>query len=257
MLRFCLTNAPEGTAVREQKEDFIEEKAAQKITDDILQSLIAAQERELGKIARELHDDICQRLAMLSLKIEKTAKAWATGQQQIGDQLVQIWQQCCVLTGDVQALSHELHPSTLENLGLVAAARSFCRELSEQCGAVIDFTDKNVPDSLPLDVSLALFRLIQEALHNSVKYSGESHFQVHLEGHASGIRLMVRDQGVGFDLAKVMNKRGLGLISMRERIQLLHGNIHIDSKPDRGTRIRAWLPLRTNSEVWSNTKWHA
>jgi len=248
MLRFYSEPLPEGMVVRDQKAALAEDETVPAVGDEVLQSLIAAQERELGKIARELHDDICQRLAMLSLKIEKAANAWAMGQHQIGEQLNQIWEQCCVLTGDVQALSHELHPSILDNLGLVSAVTSFCRELSEQSGVAINFTNKNVPDSLPREVSLSLFRLIQEALHNSLKYSGEGHFQVYLEGDAYGIHLEVRDHGVGFDVANVRNKRGLGLISMRERIQLLHGTIHIDSKPNRGTRIHAWVPLSEDTD---------
>jgi signal transduction histidine kinase len=249
MLRFNLEQVSEGFVLRDSKENLAADETAQITANEILQSLIAAQERELGKIARELHDDICQRLAMLSMKIEKAANAWATGQQQIGEQLNQIWQQCCTLTGDVQALSHELHPSILDNLGLVSAVRNFCRELSEQSGVVIDITSNNIPDSLPREVSLSLFRLIQEALHNSLKYSGGGHFQVRMEGDASGIQLEVCDHGVGFDVAQVRNKHSLGLISMRERIQLLHGTIHIDSKPDRGTRIHVWVPLTSDAEV--------
>lgn len=255
MLRSDFENVPEVAWVRNQIGDFTEDETAQTIVDQVLQSLIAAQERELGKIARELHDDICQRLAMLSLKIEKAANAWATGQHQIGEQLNQIWEQCCALTGDVQALSHELHPSILDNLGLVTAVTNFCRELSEQSGVVIDFTNKEIPDSLPGEVSLSLFRLIQEALHNSLKYSGEGHFQVHMEGDVSGIQVEIRDHGVGFDEAKVKSKRGLGLISMRERIQLLHGTIHIDSKPGRGTRVHVWVPLSGNLEVLTAANW--
>jgi signal transduction histidine kinase len=106
-------------------EDGTEEKTAH----ESLQSLIAVQERELSNIARELHDDICQRLAMLSLGIERAAK-----QRQVGEQLEQIWHQCSVLTGDVQALSHELHPSLLENLGLVTIVRSVSRGISEERG---------------------------------------------------------------------------------------------------------------------------
>ena len=239
----------EPIIVCNQKGQPAENKNAMMTAQEVVQSLIAAQERELSNIARELHDDICQHLAMLSLKIEKTAKAWATGQKQVGEQLEQIWRQCSVLTGDVQALSHELHPSILDNLGLVTAIRSFCREISEQSGAVVDFSNNNVPDSLPREVSLSLFRLIQEALHNSLKYSGENHVQVHLQGDSSSIELEVRDHGVGFDAANVSNRRGLGLVSMRERIELLNGTIHIDSKPNAGTRIYVWVPLTADSNV--------
>lgn len=253
MLCFHSEHRPSEVLVRDPRGDFAPEETARAMEHEVLQSLIAAQERELSKIARELHDDICQRLAMLSLKIEKTVNAWATGQQQIGEQLNQILQQCCVLTGDVQALSHELHPSILDNLGLLTAVKNFCRELSEQSGAIIDFTNRRIPDSLPREVSLSLFRLIQEALHNALKYSGAGHFQVHLAGGGVGIQLEVRDHGVGFDEAALKNKHGLGLISMRERIQLLHGTIHIDSKPNGGTRIRVWVPLSEDSAVLTAT----
>jgi len=214
-----------------------------------LQSLIAAQERERATIARELHDDICQRLALLSLRIEKVAKGWANGQVQIGEQLQQIWQQCSDLTGDVQALSHELHPSVLDNLGLVSALQSLCREVSEQTDIRVEFTSIAVPASLPREVSLSLFRLVQEALHNSVKYSGGNHSRVHLEGAPGRIDLEVRDRGVGFDVARVRNKGGLGLLSMRERINLLNGTITIDSKANSGTIIRACVPLTMESKA--------
>jgi signal transduction histidine kinase len=233
-----------------QQASAADERDAHANTKETLQSLIVAQERQLSNIARELHDDICQRLAMLSLKIEKAATDWATGQTQVGEQLKQIWRQCSALTGDVQALSHELHPSILDNLGLVTAVRGLCREIAEQTGSVVNFTNANVPDSLPREVSLSLFRLIQEALHNAVKYSGDDCFHVHIEGGAFGIRLEVRDQGVGFDVENVKrNKRGLGLISMRERIQLLSGKIHIDSDHDAGTRIYVWVPLTGSSKA--------
>jgi signal transduction histidine kinase len=213
------------------------------ITLSALQSLIAAQERELSNIARELHDDICQRLAMLSLKIERVTKQWSAGEAQVGEQLEIIWKQCNVLTHDVQALSHELHPSLLDNLGLIAAVRSICRELSEQSGVGVEFTTRDVPSLLPREVSLSLFRLVQEALHNALKHSKGTHFSVHVEGVDDGIGLEIRDWGVGFDATRVRSKGGLGLVSMRERIQLLNGKIEIDSRPNAGTRVRVHVPL--------------
>jgi len=212
---------------------------------DTLQSLITAQEAELSNIARELHDDICQRLALLSLKIEKVAKCWAAGQVQIGEQLQQIWDQCSVLTGDVQALSRELHPSILDNLGLVAAVTSICREITAQSGMIAKFTSRNVPSYLPREVSLSLFRVIQEALHNSAKHSCGGQCHVCLHGEPGWIALEVNDQGVGFDVVSATNKGGLGLIGMRERIQLLTGSIRIDSHPNAGTRICARVPIAT------------
>ena len=225
--------------------------AAQRIAQEMFQSLIAAQERELGNIARELHDDVCQRLAMLSMKVERVATAWAKGQSNIGEQLERIWRECSALAGHVQTLSHELHPSLLDAIGLVASIKSLCREVSEQSGAAIEFTNKDVPDGLPGEVSLALFRLVQEALHNSIKYSCADHCRVHLQGERGHVELEVRDWGVGFDVASATTKGGLGLISMRERIHLLDGQIKIESRPNYGTRIRARVPLAAQCKTMS------
>jgi signal transduction histidine kinase len=167
----------------------------------------------------------------------------------MSEQFQQIWQQCSSLTADVQALSHELHPSILDNLGLVTAVRSFCREVSEQNGGVVEFAEKDIPSSLPREVSLSLFRVIQKALHNAVKYSGQKLFKVHLKGNADQIELEVSDRGAGFDVGSMKNGRGLGLVSMAERIHLLNGSITIDSKPNAGTTIRASVPLTVQTRV--------
>jgi PAS domain S-box-containing protein len=229
--------------------DVTDQKMAREALEKLSGQLIAAQEKERSLIARELHDDICQRLAMLSLRIEKVTKGWDSGQVHLGDQLEQIWQQCSTLTGDVQALSHELHPSILDNLGLVTAAKSFCRELSEQSGATIEFIFKNVPAFLSREVSLSLFRVIQEALHNAVKYSGQNHFEVHLEGISGELELEIIDRGLGFDATNVKSMDGLGLVSMSERIHLLNGRFNIETKPNQGTRIYARVPITVRSNA--------
>ena len=213
--------------------------------------LIGAHEQERSRIARELHDDICQRLAMLSLKIEKVSKGWGHEQLSVPDQLDQIWQQCSKLTGDVQALSHELHPSVLENLGLAIAVKRYCREISEQNGVLVEFSGGNLPGSLPLEVSLSLFRVVQEALRNAVKYSGQKRFEVRLQESTGQLELDVSDQGVGFDLTKVKNGGGLGLVSMAERIHQVNGTFSIESHPNAGTRIRACVPLGAQSTARS------
>lgn len=240
---------PEPLVEFDQKGNSPEDVTARTIAQEVLRSLLAAQERQLGGIARELHDNICQRLYMLSLKIEKVAKDWATGQRHIDVELKQIRQQCSNLTADVQALSHELHPSILDNLGLVIALRSFCREVSEQTGAAVNFTYRKIPDALPRDISLALFRVAQEALHNAVKYSGQKHFEVDLQGKFDGIELDVRDEGVGFDVRTAKTMAGLGLVSMRERVHLVNGTINIDSRPNAGTRIHVSVPFDEPSRL--------
>ncbi len=230
--------------------DVTDQKLAREALEKVGGQLIAAQEKERSHIARELHDDICQRLAMLSLRIEKVTKAWSQGQVPVGDQLEQIWQQCSNLTGDVQALSHELHPSVLDNLGLVTAIKSFCREFSEQSGATVQFSHAGIPDSLTREVSLSFFRVVQEALHNAAKHSGVKQFEVNLQGKSDGMELEIVDRGMGFDAENSKNLEGLGLVSMRERILMLNGKISIESKPNAGTRIRAYVPLTAKPSVF-------
>ena len=186
---------------------------------------------------------------MVSLRIDKVTRMLPSGQVHLSGQLEQIWQQCSTLTADVQALSHELHPAILDNLGLVIAVKSFCREISEHSGAKVDFTNTNIPTSLPREVSLPLFRVIQQALHNSVKHSGAKHFEVRLEGKPGEIDLEVSDHGVGFDTAIMKNSKGLGLVSMAERIHQMGGTFSIDSQPNVGTRIRARVPLAPQSKA--------
>ena len=247
-LLFCAAPFMVLAALVEEQEQIKQELANERAR------LIEAQEEERTRIARELHDDVCQRLATLSLKIEKVLNGW--GQQKqlpVNSQLEHIRQECANLTGDVQALSHALHPSVLDNLGLATAVKSFCREISQQSGVVVSFADTNTPKSLPRDVSLSLFRVVQEALRNAVKYSGQKDFEVRLEGISGGLELEVIDRGIGFDMASVKQTTGLGLTSMRERIRLVNGTIRIDSKPKIGTRIRVRVPLATQSKTLTNT----
>jgi signal transduction histidine kinase len=125
----------------------------------------------------------------------------------------------------------------------VAAVRSFCKEFSTQQEVNVEFSSENVPNPLPRDVSLCLFRVVQEALNNALKYSGVSRFSVNLRGSSDRIQLEVRDAGVGFDVEKSRQDRGLGLVSMQERVHLLKGNFSIESRTNHGTRIMASVPL--------------
>ncbi len=145
---------------------------------------------------------------------------------------------------DIQSLSHELHSSKLEYLGIAAAMRGFCREFGEQQKVEIDFQIHDLPSPLSPDISLCFFRVLQEALHNSAKHSGVRHFEVRLWGTSDEIHLTVRDSGVGFDREAAKKSRGLGLISMEERLKLVNGTFSIESQPKRGTTIHARVPLR-------------
>ena len=147
------------------------------------------------------------------------------------------------LATDIQALSHRLHSSKLEFLGLAGAAADFCEELSERQGVEIDFHTDNISKTLPLGISLCLFRVLQEALQNALKHSGSRRFQVWLKGRVDDVELTVQDSGAGFDLQEAMGGRGLGLTSMKERLGLVGGQLSVHSELGRGTTIQARVPF--------------
>lgn len=223
--------------------DATDQKLAQEALRRVSGRLIEAQEKERNRIARDLHDDISQKLALLSIEIEQ-AKGSAKGSSAVTKELLAEAQQHCLdIAQDVQSLSHQLHYSKLDYLGIVVALRSFCKELARQHELKIEFQDTNVPSNLPKDVSLCLFRVAQEALHNAVKYSGVGQFIVNLSATEDEVRLRVRDAGVGFDVEAAKRNHGLGLVSMQERMNLVHGRLQIESKPGAGTTITASAPV--------------
>jgi PAS domain S-box-containing protein len=223
--------------------DTTDQKLAQQALERVGGQLIEAQEKERSRIARDLHDDICQRLALLSMQLAQTNRDSSGSQEALKKNLEDIQKYCSEIARDVQSLSHELHSSKLDYLGIVAATRGFCAEFSKQHQADIEFSESNVPTDLSKDVSLSLFRVTQEALHNAVKYSGVNKFAVELSGMEDAIRLVVSDAGAGFDVEEAKQNRGLGLLSMQERVHLVHGSFSVESKPWRGTKIMAVVPL--------------
>jgi PAS domain S-box-containing protein len=221
--------------------DVTDQKLAQEALEKVSGRLIEAQEKERLRISRELHDDVCQRLVLLSMKLEQ-AQGGAK-ESSLPGRLEGLQQYCSEIASDVQSLSHQLHSSKLEILGLVAAIKGFCTEFANQHEVTIAFNDKDVPRHLSKEVSLSFFRVAQEALHNAVKYSGVDEFAVELKGTACEVELVVRDAGAGFDVEEAKQNRGLGLISMQERLHLLHGTIDIESKIGKGTTVTARAPI--------------
>ena len=223
--------------------DITERKQAEEAVSGFSRRLIEAQETERTRIARELHDDVNQRLALVAISL-KTAKAGLPiSEVRTGHILDEAGEKVSELESDVQALSHRLHSSKLEYLGLEAAASSFCKELSARQNAKIDFRCEGIPEDLSSDVSLCLFRVLQEALHNAEKYSGVNEFEVSLTGSPHEIKLKVHDSGAGFDAKAARNGQGLGLTSMKERLRLVSGELSIDSEPGHGTTVLARVPL--------------
>ena len=228
--------------------DVTERKLAEESLADVGRKLIEAHEEERTWIARELHDDINQRMALLAIELDRWNQQLPPSAVEFHDHIHHAIQRLSDIATDIQALSHRLHSSKLEYLGLVAAAKSFCKELSEQQKVEIDFSHTAIPRSVPKEISLCLFRVLQETLQNAVKHSGVRHFKVELCGTEGEIQLTVSDLGVGFDPQDAIHRRGLGLISMRERMQLVSGEISINSQPGSGTTIHARVPFDSSSD---------
>jgi PAS domain S-box-containing protein len=223
--------------------DVTDHKIARKALSNLSQKLMEAQEHERTRIARELHDDIGQRVALLTIDLDRLAHALPSDVADARGRIADLGRRAGDLEKDVQAMSHRLHSSKLELLGIALAMAGFCHELAEQQRVVIDFTSEAIPEHLSADVSLALFRVLQEALTNAVKHAGAPRFGVRLRGSRDAIELEVSDAGVGFDPQAAMSGHGLGLVSMTERLHLVGGELHIDSRPGAGTRVRARVPL--------------
>ncbi len=223
--------------------DVTDRKLAEAALAIVSRRLIEAQEQERSRIARELHDDIGQRLALLIIEVEQLQQRSGDLPTQIRSRMSKLKNQASEIAADIQSLSHELHSSKLQYLGIGAAVGGFCRDFGEQQNVEIDFNTDHLPSPLPSDISLCLFRVLQEALHNSAKHSGVRHFKVRLWGTSDGIHLTVSDSGVGFDVKSATKGRGLGLTSMQERVRLVNGTITIESKPTAGTTIHVRVPF--------------
>ena len=208
---------------------------------------LEAQEQDRIRIARDLHDDINQRLALSAIMIDEV-QLHPEMPSELRNRLCELQKQIIDLSTDVHALAHELHPSSLEYLGIVAALRSLCQGLAKRRGIEIKFTDQNVPKFLPSDISHCLFRVLQEALNNAARHSGAKHIEVRLRRGRKELHLIVCDAGTGFDVIKASNNRGLGLTNMRERVRLVSGTLVIRSKPTAGTTIHACVPFRLERE---------
>jgi len=227
-------------------EDITRRKQLEGTISDMSQRLIESQEQERARIARELHDDFGQRLALASGELHQLQQDYPDLHAKVRSRLRKLQEQTSEIAADLQSLSHELHSSKLEYLGLAVAMRSFCREFGEQQKAEIDFQSHDLPSSVPKDTSLCLFRVLQEALHNFAKHSGAQHVDVRLSGSSAQIELTVRDSGVGFNSKTVEESQGLGLISMRERVKLVMGTLSIQSQPGGGTAISACVPFHSS-----------
>jgi signal transduction histidine kinase len=200
--------------------------------------LLSAQEDERRRMSRVIHDDFCQELAALTFDVgallsEALPEASRSRLQELQGRL----------TAAARHLAHQLHPSTLENLGLDASLSAFCEEFSSRNGMVVKFTKRQQLERLPLEVMSCLYGVAQEGLRNALKHSGAKHVVVSLRSNRTRVMLSIRDDGVGFELRSAKGKGGLGLAGMEERIRLVNGNLSIESALGHGTGIIATAPL--------------
>lgn len=207
--------------------------------------LMQAQETESRRIARELHDDLNQELALLAVELDMLGKSSQSSPQQLTEQLHGLSSRVKQLSTFVHDLSHQLHPAKIEQLGLVASLRGLCRDLSINHDLIIDFVDEDVTSFLADPVGLCLYRIAQEGLHNAVKHSEAAEITINLREDSGGLTMTISDNGKGFSPENHLESTGLGLLSMRERLRLVNGTIQIDSQPGKGARIEVRIPLNT------------
>jgi signal transduction histidine kinase len=223
--------------------DITERRRAEEEARDVSSKLITAQEDERKRIAHDLHDDLNQRLALLSVEMDLLAQEAGTNREFSLRHIKVIAGRVREMSAEVHKLSYQLHPAKLDQLGLVVAARTFCREVSRQSGIAVHFEQQDVPRDLNGDIALCLYRVIQEALQNSIRHSGGAPIQVKLGCAREQIHLLISDEGKGFDVSHAMHNGGLGLVSMRERVRQVNGSIRFTSARGNGTRIEVTAPL--------------
>ena len=220
--------------------DITERRHAEAAAHDVGGLLIGAMETERARLARELHDDLSQRIALLSVKLHMLD---TSDEAVIAQQVGELSENIDEISNEVRRLSHQLHPAVLERLGLEAALRGFCRELNEMQSVQIVLECDLLPRTLSKDVSLCMFRLAQEALRNVVKHSGARYATVSVRIRENNLDLAVTDDGSGFDTTARPSTTSLGLISMNERVAALGGSFDIDSALGKGTRVGASIDL--------------
>ena len=209
---------------------------------DLAGKLIVAQEEERKHIARELHDDLNQQVAALAIGLGRLNRQISGEDTAIHTQLTKLEDRTIQLSDQIRRISHELHSSTLEHVGLEEALRLFCSEFSDQQEIAISLSIEKGLGVIPADISLCLYRVTQESLRNIARHSGTKEAELELSRSGGFIQLRVSDHGVGFD-PLIRGRRGLGLISMEERVKFLQGSLVLKSHPGDGTELNARIPL--------------
>jgi len=248
LVRDDVTNNPRSltavakdiTFLKQAEQDLRDAEGAR---DELSRRMMNAQEADRTSIARELHDDIGQSLAVLKIQMLRAGQPVSGHPEMAHASLKDLSVKLENIINKVSRLSHNLHSSELELLGLAVAVKGHCRECSEQLGIPVHCSCDHLEEKLDGMIALAFLRVLQEALHNIVKHSGAKSITVRLTRSGHDLGLEIRDDGVGFDVEAARLAAGLGLISMRERIHLISGEFQILSSPGQGTTITARAPI--------------
>ena len=210
--------------------------------------LIQSHEEERRRLARELHDDLSQRLALFSLELDQLGRD-LPGPLGVQDPRFQgLSSQIKSLASEMHRISHQLHPSKLQEVGLVASLQCFCQQVAHAHQIAVHFDHQNVPATILPDISLCLYRVAQEALQNVIKHSGAVHAHVRLVGRPDGLGLEIQDDGIGFESGPCQPKTSMGLVNMQERVWLVNGQIHFFTRPGQGTLVKAFVPCPSQSQ---------
>jgi len=210
--------------------------------EDLAGRLIIAQEEERKYIARELHDDLNQQVAALAIGIDRLKHHLPAADQSVLDKIDRLWEKADWLSKRIRRLSHELHSSTLQHVGLSAALKSYVAEFTEQAGIAVTLEIEGGLEAIPSAAALCLYRAVQELLRNIAKHSGAPSAEVKLGRVRGTLQLRVTDRGVGFDPMEAESRLGLGLVSIEERVKLLGGNFQLKTQPGAGTVVKLQIP---------------
>ncbi len=225
------------------REDITRRRQAEEELRTLGGRLIKAQEDERSRIARELHDDLSQQLAILGIELDQLRQRLSPRQADLTPSLERLWDRSQEISTAIHRLSYQLHPAKLDQLGLATAVKSLCQELAQLGTVEILFEHDGFPDDVPKEITLHLFRIAQESLRNVIKHSKAKTARVLLRATPKVLHLRITDDGCGFDSDSAEISRGLGFISMRERLRLIGGEISIRSRRGQGTQIDVWIPL--------------
>jgi signal transduction histidine kinase len=222
--------------------DVSDSKRALALSRDLAGRLLVSQEAERARIARDLHDDACQKVAGIAIEISHLLMQQDIEGTAVHRALSAVYSRVGNVAETLRLLSHDLHPSVLQHIGLIPALKAHCAEVERQYDMQVRLiAERGAP--VPEDVALALYRIAQEALRNAATHGNARHVSVELTHTDDRLTLSIDDDGEGFDVVRARHQRGLGLVSIEERARLVKGHVAIRSQPQQGTRVEVRVPI--------------